>query len=108
LPCSARPIGTFGLSAIPFGIQVVNRDDELRLAGEIEQVGKAAKVLDQLQRKLRKQDWLTTQEVEQAIGLATGTDNVPASGKIETFGKGPGGSGQDHWAGQVFGRHCRE
>jgi phosphate starvation-inducible PhoH-like protein len=71
-----------------FGIQLVNRDDELRLAGEIDQVGKAAKVLDQLQRKLRKQDWLTTQEVEQAISLSTGVAPVPGNEKIETFAKG--------------------
>jgi phosphate starvation-inducible PhoH-like protein len=71
-----------------FSVQVVNRDDELRLAGENDNVGKAAKVLDQLQRKLRKQDWLTTQEVEQAIGLASGVETAPASERIETFTKG--------------------
>jgi phosphate starvation-inducible protein PhoH and related proteins len=71
-----------------FGIQVVNRDDELRLAGEIEPVGKAAKVLDQLQRKLRKQDWLTTQEVEQAISLSTGVEQTTRGERVETFTKG--------------------
>jgi phosphate starvation-inducible PhoH-like protein len=72
-----------------FGIQIVNRDDELRLAGETESISKAAKVLDQLQRKLRKQDWLTTQEVEQVIQLASGVDPVMgASERIETFTKG--------------------
>ncbi len=71
-----------------FGVQVVNREDELRVAGETDQVAKAAKVLDQLQRKLRKQDWLTTQEVEQAIGLASGIDQAPAGERIETFAKG--------------------
>ncbi len=72
-----------------FGIQIVNRDDELRLAGETESISKAAKVLDQLQRKLRKQDWLTTQEVEQVIQLASGVDPVMGpSERIETFTKG--------------------
>jgi phosphate starvation-inducible PhoH-like protein len=71
-----------------FGIQIVNREDELRLAGETESISKAAKVLDQLQRKLRKQDWLTTQEVEQVIQQASGVETVAASEKIETFTKG--------------------
>ena len=38
-----------------FGVQIVNRDDELRLAGERDQVGKAAAVLEQMQKKLRRQ-----------------------------------------------------
>ena len=36
-----------------FGVQLVARDDELRLSGEREQVGKAALVLDQMQRDER-------------------------------------------------------
>jgi phosphate starvation-inducible protein PhoH and related proteins len=71
-----------------FTVQLVNREDELRLSGETDQIGKAAKVLDALQKRLRKQDWLTTQEVEQAISLANGGIEVPASERIETFSKG--------------------
>ena len=36
-----------------FGVQIVSRDDELRLAGEADQVAKAAAVLEQMQKKLR-------------------------------------------------------
>ncbi len=71
-----------------FAVQVVNRDDELRLSGEPDPVAKAARALDALQKKLRKQDWLTTQEVEQAIGLAAGPEPHNTSERIETFGKG--------------------
>lgn len=71
-----------------FKIQIVNRDEELRLAGEPDQVAKAAKVVDALQKKLRKQDWLTTQEVEQALGLVNGAEGGASSEKIETFAKG--------------------
>ncbi len=72
-----------------FGVQVVNRDDELRLAGEPDPVAKAARALDALQKKLRKQDWLTTQEVEQAIGLASGVETGHhTSERIDTFAKG--------------------
>ena len=71
-----------------FAVQVVNRDDELRIAGEPDAVAKAARALDALQKKLRKQDWLTTQEVEQAIGLASGGVEHHTSERIETFAKG--------------------
>ena len=42
-----------------FGVTLTSRDDELRLSGERDQVTKAAAVLDQMQRKLRRQDWLS-------------------------------------------------
>src|SRR5438477_9904847 len=53
-----------------FGVQLVSRDDELKISGEKEQVSKAAAVLDQMQRKLRRQDWLSVDDVGQAIGRA--------------------------------------
>src|SRR5438105_9899474 len=53
-----------------FGVQLVNREDELRISGEKDQVSKAAAVLDQMQRKLRRQDWLSVEDVGQAIGRA--------------------------------------
>ncbi len=72
-----------------FKVQVVNRDDELRLAGDADAVAKSARVLDVLQKKLRKQDWLTTEEVEQAIGVASGPAVAASSSeRIETFAKG--------------------
>jgi phosphate starvation-inducible PhoH-like protein len=74
-----------------FGVQVVNRDDEMRLSGEPDAVAKAARCLDALQKKLRKQDWLTTQEVEQAIGLAAGGEmGHHTSERVDTFAKGGG------------------
>jgi phosphate starvation-inducible PhoH-like protein len=71
-----------------FGVQVVNRDDELRLSGETEQVSKAAKVLDQMQRRLRRQDWLTTEDVGRAIGDAVESDAHRSADEIEVFTKG--------------------
>ena len=53
-----------------FGVQLVSRDDELRISGEREQVSKAAAVVDHMQRKLRKQDWLSPEDVGEAIGTA--------------------------------------
>ncbi len=55
-----------------FDVQLVNRDDQLRLSGAATQVAKAAKCLDQMQRKLRGQDWLTAEDVAAAIGEANG------------------------------------
>jgi phosphate starvation-inducible PhoH-like protein len=73
-----------------FGIQVINRDDELRLSGESQQVSKAASVLDQMQRKLRRQDWLSAEDVGNAIRKADGENGArPSSGdQVDTFAKG--------------------
>jgi phosphate starvation-inducible PhoH-like protein len=70
-----------------FGVQLVSRDDELRVAGEPEQVSKAAKVLDTLQRKLRRQDWLTNEDVTKAVADAGAVEVKSAGGT----GGGPGG-----------------
>src|SRR2546421_10667896 len=53
-----------------FGVQLTSRDDELRLSGEREQVSRAAAVLEQMQKKLRRQDWLSLEDVGQAIDRA--------------------------------------
>src|SRR5580700_438851 len=46
-----------------FGVQVISRDDQLRVSGDSEQVNKAAAVLEQLQKTLRRQDWLSVEDV---------------------------------------------
>ena len=66
-----------------FGVTLVSRDDELRLAGEKEQVGKAALVLDQMQKKLRRQDWLSVEDVGAAIGHARDELRERAADEIE-------------------------
>ena len=71
-----------------FGVQVVSREDELRLSGDPEQVGKAAAVLDQMQKKLRRQDWLSCHEVGLAFGR--GVLEIPAgtADEIDVYTKG--------------------
>jgi phosphate starvation-inducible PhoH-like protein len=71
-----------------FGIQVMGRDDEIRLVGQPDQVGKAASVLEQMQRKLRRQDWLSLEDVGQAIGRAADQPDADAADGIETYSKG--------------------
>ncbi len=49
---------------------MVGRDEEVRLSGERDQVDRAAAVLDQLQKTLRRQDWLSVEDVgRQSAGL---------------------------------------
>ncbi len=71
-----------------FGVTLVSRDDELRLAGEKEQVGKAALVLDQMQKKLRRQDWLSVEDVGTAISKAVQADREQRDGEIDVYAKG--------------------
>ncbi len=71
-----------------FGVQVVARADELRLSGDTEPVGKAALVLDQLQRKLRRQDWLSIEDVQNAVKAATNQDRKRSAGEIDVYSKG--------------------
>jgi len=71
-----------------FGVQVTSRDDELRLSGEREQVGKAAAVLEQMQRTLRRQEWLSAEEVGQAIGRAAERHEAQDADAIDVYVKG--------------------
>jgi phosphate starvation-inducible protein PhoH and related proteins len=71
-----------------FGVQLVARDDELRLSGEPDQVGKAALVLDQMQRKLRRQDWLSLEDVGNAVKSVKNENQPRAAGDIDVYVKG--------------------
>ncbi len=71
-----------------FGVQIVNRDDELRVSGDDEQVARAARVLQQMQQKLRRQDWLSQEDVGRAIGDAAEALRQHATDEIEVFAKG--------------------
>jgi phosphate starvation-inducible PhoH-like protein len=71
-----------------FGVQVVSRDDEVRISGERDQVSKAAAVLDQMQRKLRRQDWLSPEDVGEAIGTAAEAEREQSADSIDVYAKG--------------------
>jgi phosphate starvation-inducible protein PhoH and related proteins len=73
-----------------FGVQIVSRDDELRIAGERDQVSKAAGVLEQLQKKLRRQDWLSVEDVGNAIGEVRDDRRAKSADEIEVYAKGHG------------------
>ena len=69
------------------GVTVMNRNDEIRLSGLPDQVAKAAAVLDQMQRKLRKQDWLSPEDVGEALKSATRADERSREGEIDVYAK---------------------
>jgi phosphate starvation-inducible PhoH-like protein len=71
-----------------FGVQITSRDDEMRVSGEPEQVSRAAAVLDQLQKKLRRQDWLSIDDVGQAIGRAVEQQRERSPDEIDVYVKG--------------------
>jgi phosphate starvation-inducible PhoH-like protein len=89
-----------------FGVTLVSRDDELRLAGEKEQVGRAALVLDQMQKKLRRQDWLSTEDVGNAISKAVDIDRERRADEIDVYAKGhaikPKTDGQQRYVETMF------
>lgn len=70
-----------------FGIQITGRDQEIHLSGDREQVGKAAAVLEQMQRTLRRQDWLSTEDVGRAIGNAADDHRHPNPDEIDVYAK---------------------
>jgi phosphate starvation-inducible PhoH-like protein len=74
-----------------FGVQLVSRDDSLRVSGENHQVGKAAAVLENLQKTLRRQDWLSIEDVTKAIGSASRNSNHDehdSNGEMEVYAGG--------------------
>jgi phosphate starvation-inducible PhoH-like protein len=71
-----------------FGVHLTSRDEELHLSGEQEQVGKAAVVLDQLQRKLRRQEWLSVEDIGIAISAAVGESRHHSEGAIDVYVRG--------------------
>jgi phosphate starvation-inducible PhoH-like protein len=96
-----------------FGVQIVSRDDMLRLSGESEAVERAAAVIDQLQKHLRRSEFVSTEEVGNAIARAAENEKqkregAAASGGIDVFAKGhavrPKTEGQKRYVEAIF-RH---
>ncbi len=71
-----------------FAVAVTARDDELRLAGPADQVDKAAAVLDRLQRRLRRQDHLSADDVSTAFREAQHAHDVAVAGAIDVYVRG--------------------
>ncbi|MGN6626590.1 MAG: PhoH family protein [Tepidisphaeraceae bacterium] len=71
-----------------FGVQAVARGTELRLTGLGDQVDRAAMVLDILQRKLRRQEHLSPDEVAIAFRDASRDPESQSAGGIDVYTRG--------------------
>ncbi len=71
-----------------FSVQIVSRNDELRISGDSEQVARAAAVLEAMQKKLRRADWLTTEDVGSAISHAAHSERERTDGEIDVYSRG--------------------
>lgn len=71
-----------------FGVTLTAREDELRLAGPSDQVSKAAGVIDRLQRRLKRQDHLSVEDVSEAFREAQHAHDVAAAGAIDVYVRG--------------------
>src|SRR5687768_16732090 len=71
-----------------FGVSLVSRDEELHISGEPQQVARAVAVLEHMQRKLRRQEWLTLEDVSGAVSEAVAETRQREEGTLEVYAKG--------------------
>ncbi|MCC6238720.1 MAG: PhoH family protein [Phycisphaerales bacterium] len=71
-----------------FAVRTINRDHELKLIGDTQSVNQAALVFEQLQRKLRRQDWISLDEVGSAIARVIEQSQVSTNGAIDIYARG--------------------
>jgi phosphate starvation-inducible PhoH-like protein len=71
-----------------FGVHVVSRDDDLHISGERDQVSRATAVLEQMQRKLRRQEWLSVEDVGTAIKSVVTERAERTEGEIDVYARG--------------------
>jgi phosphate starvation-inducible protein PhoH and related proteins len=62
------------------GVQISARDSTIRLSGDAQAVGRAATVLDELQRALRDKDELSDEHVSETIHYASQVDQPDGNG----------------------------
>jgi phosphate starvation-inducible protein PhoH and related proteins len=89
-----------------FGITLVARDDQLRMTGEGPAITKAAAAISELQRRLRRQDHLTSADLSEALTVAAKTEAAEREGSIEVYARGhavrPKTAGQQAYADAMF------
>ena len=71
-----------------FGVSVVAREGELKLSGTSEHVDRAAAVIDRLQRKLRRQDHLSAEDISTAFREAQHDHDAAKEGSIDVYSRG--------------------
>jgi phosphate starvation-inducible protein PhoH and related proteins len=70
-----------------FGVQITGRQDDLRIVGEQDQVSKAAAVFERLQKRLRRQDWLSLEDVNSAVSEARDQVRERSAGELDVYTK---------------------
>lgn len=71
-----------------FGVQIASRNGELHVSGDRDQVSKAVGVLERMQRMLRRQDWLSPQDISMAISRVLDESQAQQKDSIEVFTRG--------------------
>jgi len=71
-----------------FGVQIVAREAELKLTGPSDQIDRAAAVLDKLQKRLRRQDHLSAEDVSLAFKEAQLATDLLLDGNIDVYARG--------------------
>lgn len=88
------------------GVGMVARDDELRLTGETDAVGRAARVLEQMQARLRRREHLSPEDVGDAIRVVQEIDGRADESSVEVFARGarvkPKTEGQKTYLAAIF------
>ena len=70
------------------GVRLTPRDDQLLIVGEREPVDKAAAVLAQMQKSLRRKEFLTPGDVQEALRSAAAGRDAAEAGSIDVFSRG--------------------
>ena len=71
-----------------FGVHIFGRDAEVHITGEKEQIAKVVAVLDQMQRKLRRQEWLSVEEVSVALKTTAIASEKHDPDEIDVYTRG--------------------
>ena len=69
-------------------VGVTARNDEIRLQGEPDHVAAAAAVFESLQKTLRRQEWLSTDDVGKALQAAVRQNEQAKEGTLDVYAKG--------------------
>lgn len=89
-----------------FGVTTVARDGDLKLSGPADQVDMAAVVLDTLQKRLRRQDFLSAEDLAVAFRDAQIAGDAGAAGAIDVYSRGhailPKTPGQQRYIDAMF------
>jgi phosphate starvation-inducible protein PhoH and related proteins len=69
-------------------VQIISRDGRVSLSGEKPNVDRAATVLGLLQKKLRRQEWLSENDISEALRGSIATKTDVEAGELDVFSRG--------------------